>query len=115
NGCDPRDVAVGGVDETQRPENKNRRNDKKCAGDDAAPGFVKKPADIDGELLCFRIGQQHAEVERMQKSRLADPLFLFDQLRLHNRDLTGRAAEGNKSELQPELECLTEGWERDAG
>src|SRR5438067_9580098 len=56
NRCDPRDVAVSGVDETQSPEDKNRRYDKKCAGDDAAPGFVKKPLDVDGELLCFWAG-----------------------------------------------------------
>src|ERR1700720_2453231 len=48
NRCDPRDVAVGGVDETQRPKNKNRRYDKKRPGDDTAPRFVKKPADVDG-------------------------------------------------------------------
>src|SRR4029077_4326783 len=99
--CDPRDVAVCGVNETQRPENKDRRYDKKCTGHDAAPGFVKKPADVDGELLCFRAGQEHAKVKRVQKSRLADPPFLFDQLSLHNRDLAGRSTKRDKPEFQP--------------
>src|SRR6266478_3298722 len=103
-------TAVSGVDETQSPENKNRRYDKECAGDDAAPGFVKKPPDVDGELLRFRAGQQHAKVERVQKSRLADPSFPFDQLRLHNRDLAGRSAKADESELQPKAERSSKRW-----
>src|SRR4029078_8445869 len=79
----------------------DRGDDKKCAGNDATPGFVKKPADVDGELLCFRAGQQHAEVKRVQKPRLADPPFLFDQLGLHDRDLVGWSAKGDKPEFQP--------------
>src|SRR5216110_199427 len=45
----------------------------------------------------------------MQKTRLADPSFLFDQLGLHDRDLAGRSAERNEPELEPEAESFSEG------
>src|SRR5439155_125039 len=102
---------------SQRTETRNARAKfgRVCGGDsasspitdndDAAPGFVKKPADINRKLLRLRAGQQHAEVERVQKARLADPPFLFDQLRLHDRDLAGRAAKGDEAKLQPKAKC----------
>src|SRR6476620_7091038 len=40
----PRQLPVGGVNETQSPKNEDRGNDKKRPGDDAAPGFVKQPS-----------------------------------------------------------------------
>src|SRR5450631_4615187 len=59
DGGDPRDVAVGRVNETEHPKHKHRRNDKESASYDAAPRFVQKPADIDRELLRFRAGEQN--------------------------------------------------------
>ena len=54
DGRDPRNVAESCVNETQPPENENRRDNKERTGDDAAPGLVQEPADVDGKLLRFR-------------------------------------------------------------
>src|SRR5207253_9289592 len=105
---DPRQISKRGVDVTQRPKNEDRWNNKERAGNDTAPNFVEEPADVDGELLRLRSRKEHAEIQRVQKARLADPFFLFDQLALHNRDLAGRSAERNESELQPKPEGFTE-------
>ena len=61
------------------------------AGDEAAARAVEQPADIGGELLRLRAGQQHAEIEGVQEARLGDPLPLLDQHPVHERDLPGRA------------------------
>ena len=75
---DPRHIAIGGVNETQSPQNEHRRDDKERAGHNAAPGFVQKPAAVDGELLRLGSGQEHAKIQRMQKARLADPAPSLD-------------------------------------
>ena len=72
-----------------------------AAGDDAARGPVQQPADIGGELLRLGAGQQHAVVERVQEPVLADPALLLDQDAVHDRDLPGRAAEGERGDAQP--------------
>jgi hypothetical protein len=46
----------------------------------------------------------------MQKARLADPLFLFHQLGLHDGDLTSGAAKAYESKLQPEPKRIAETW-----
>lgn len=46
----------------------------------------------------------------MQKTRLADPFFLFDQLGVHDRDLSGRPAEADEAELEPETQGGDESW-----
>ena len=55
-------------------------------------------------------GQQHAEIERMQIALLVDPFPLVDQHAVHQRDLAGRAAEGEHADLRPNVERLAEGW-----
>src|ERR1700730_4318008 len=81
------------VDVTQCPEDEDRWNDEEGTSDNTAPRFVQEPANVDGKLLRFWSWQQHAVIERVQKTRLANPSLLFDQLRLHHRDLSGRSAE----------------------
>ena len=76
---------------------------------------MEEPANIDRELLRFGSGQEHAEVERVEKTRLTDPAFLLDQLGLHDRDLPGRSAEANEPELEPEAEGFAESRMRDGG
>ena len=39
---------------------------------------MQQPAEIGGKLLRLRAGQQHAEIERMQELRFADPFPLID-------------------------------------
>jgi hypothetical protein len=60
---------------------------------------MEKPADINGQLLCLGAGQEHAEIKRVKKTRLADPASFLNQLALHDGDLPRRAAEADKSEL----------------
>ena len=62
-------------------------------GNDPAPDAVHQPADIDRQLLRLWSRQQHAIVQRVQKSPLADPFLLIDQNAMHHRDLPGRPAE----------------------
>ena len=63
---------------------------------------MQKPADVDGELLRLRAGQQHAKIERVQKTGIVDPPFFLDQFGVHHGDLTAGSAKGNKAKLQPE-------------
>ena len=43
-------------------------DNKKCAGDNAAPRLVQQPADVNGQLLRFRAGKQHAKIQRVEKA-----------------------------------------------
>ena len=48
---------------------------------------MEKPTDINGQLLCLGAGQEHAEIKRVKKTRLADPASFLNQLALHDGDL----------------------------
>ena len=76
--------------------------------DDAAPGAVHQPADVGGQLLRLRPRQQHAVVERVQVAVFRDPAPALDQLLMHHRDLPGRAAEADETQLEPILESLSQ-------
>src|SRR5262245_48711989 len=102
-------IAVGRIDVGEREQDEDRRDDKEGSGDNAAQGPMQQPAYINGELLSLRAGQQHAVVERMQKSLFTQPAPPLDQLTVHDRDLTGRAAEGDEPQLYPEPKRLREG------
>ena len=69
---------------------------------------MQQPAQIGRELLCLRAGQQHAEIQRVQKTRLVDPFFLVDHHAMHHGDLRRRPAEIYAADLQPDLEGLAE-------
>ncbi len=70
---------------------------------------MQEPADVDGELLRFRTGEEHAEMERVQETRLADPAAFLYELGLHDRDLAGGSAEADEPELEPEAKGFAEG------
>ena len=65
---------------------------------------MQEPPDICRELLSLRSGQQHAEIQGVQKSLFADPASLLDELRVHNGYLTGRPSETDEPQLQPEAQ-----------
>src|SRR5439155_11796492 len=71
---------------------------------------MPEPADVNGELLCFRAGKQHAEIQCVQKSCIVDPAFFLDQFGMHHRDLTAWSAEGYEAELQPKPKGFTKRW-----
>ena len=100
------DIAARGIDQTEGHDSDKAGQDEKHTSDQAALGLMKKPADIDGELLCFRPRKEHAEVQSMQKSVLTDPLLFLDKDAMHQRDLTGRSAEGKKSDPSPYPHCF---------
>src|SRR5271170_4446460 len=63
---------------------------------------MHQPPDIGGELLRLGAWQQHAIVERMQESAFRHPPFFFDENAVHHRDLSGGAAEAQRSDAQPD-------------
>ncbi len=75
------------------------RQDNQGAGNNAAPGPVHQPADISGQLLRLRARQQHAVIERMQKTSLGNPASLFDPLLVHDRNLASRSTETFETEF----------------
>ena len=44
-------------------------------------------------MLSLGAGKEVAEIQRLQELLLADPAPLFDNLAVHERDLSGRTAE----------------------
>jgi hypothetical protein len=56
-------VRVGGREVGEEPQHEDRRDDEEGAGDDAAQGAVQLPADVGGDLLGLRPGQEHTKVE----------------------------------------------------
>ena len=79
------------------------------AGDEPALRLVQEPADIDGKLLRLGAGEQHAVVERVQEPVLADPALLLDEDAVHDGDLPGRAAEGERGDARPHPHGVAEG------
>ena len=59
-------------------------------------------------MLRLGAGKQHAIVQCVQVSRLADPSFLVDEDAMHHRDLTGWAAETQQTDLQPDTDGIAE-------
>ena len=65
-------------------------SDEQQARRQSAADAVQPPAGIRDQLLGFRSGEQHAEVERVQKLVFGEPAFFLDQDAVHDRDLAGR-------------------------
>ena len=70
---------------------------------------MQQPADVGRELGGLGTGQEHAVIQRVKESRLADPAPFFHQLGVHDRNLTGRSAEADEAKLQPEAQGFTKG------
>jgi len=86
---------------TQRNQQQQRRQHEQAAGYQPTGGAVHQPADVGGQLLCFRTWQHHAVIQRVQKALLGNPAPLFDQFAVHQRNLPGRAAKADAAQLQP--------------
>ena len=108
--CDCRHLAVLDIDGTHAAEKDERRQDEKAPGRDRSPDAVQRVADVRGELLRLRARQRHAEVEGVEEAALRDPAPLVDKLGVHDRDLSGRAAEADHPELEPKPKRLTFCW-----
>ena len=105
---DHRHIAVGGINVAECHDGDDARHDEQAAGNDPAERAVHQPADIGSELLRLRSGQQHAVVEGVQESRFRHPVFLLDQDSMHDRDLSGGAAEAEACDPQPHLHGIPE-------
>ena len=92
----------------EQEQDEDRRDDEEGARYDASQRSVKPPADVGGDLLGLRTGQEHAEVQRPQVLLLGYPALPLDQLPVHDGDLPGWAAEVDEPELHPEPERLPE-------
>ena len=97
------------VEPAQAEEEKDRGQDEPKSGRDPSPGTVEPPPEVGGELLGLGPGQEHAEIQRVEKMGVADPAIFLDQLPVHDRDLPGRAAETDESQLDPESQGLRKG------
>ncbi len=106
---DDRHLSEQGVGDAEPEHDQGARQHEEQAGGEAARRTVQPPADIGGKLHGLRARQQHAEIERMQKALLADPAALLDENAMHERDLSGRSAEGHDADLGPDVKRFTEG------
>jgi hypothetical protein len=63
---------------------------------------MHQPTDVRRELLRFGTRQQHAIVQRMQKSLFADPAVPLDEFAMHQCDLSGGSAEAQQADASPD-------------
>ena len=69
---------------------------------------MKQPAKINSKLLRFWTRKQHAEIQRVKKSLLADPFQFIYEKPVHHRDLPSRPAKAKQADFQPDYEGLSE-------
>ena len=105
-----RHLAQRRVDRRERQHHRGARQDEEQPGRHAAAHAMHEPAEIGGELHRLRARQQHAEVERVQEPRLADPAAAVHHLAVHQRDLRRRAAEGEAADPGPDPQRLALRW-----
>ena len=101
-------LLIADVKHAESKDNQRPRQDKQYPGDNPTAHPVQKPAKIDGKLLRFRTGKQHAEIQRMKEATLADPFQFVNQQPVHHGDLTSRPAEAQQADLQPDGKRLAE-------
>ena len=105
---DEPDLAERGIDIAQAHDGDDAGENEQAAGHDAAGGTMQQPADIGRELLRLRSRQQHAVVQCVQEPAFGNPVFFLDQDAMHHRDLSGRTAETQDGDPQPDPKGLTE-------
>jgi hypothetical protein len=99
---DKADLAPLGIDDAERHQRDNARHDEQAARHDPAARAMHQPTYINGELLRFGAGKQHAVVERMHEAAFRHPSFFFDQNAVHHRNLSGGSAEAQRRDTQPD-------------
>src|SRR5262245_61321104 len=70
---------------------------------------MQEPADISRKLLGFRTRQEHAVIQCVQESTFGYPVLLFDKNAMHHCNLSGRPAETENGDTQPNDERFAEG------
>ena len=105
-GDDQGHIAPGGIDVAEDHNGDDAGDNEQPAGHDAAERAVHQPTDIGGELLGLGSRQEHAVVQGVQEPCLGDPALLLDKDAMHDRDLSGRAAEAEHGDARPDPERL---------
>ena len=101
---DPPEVLTGHVEPAEEEEEEGGGEDEEGTGGDAAFSAVETPAEVGGELLGLRAGEEHAEVEGVEEVVVGDPASAFDEFAVHEGDLAGGAAEAETAEPEPPFE-----------
>ena len=97
-----RPVTPQHIENSKPPEQKCGGQNEEYPGNDPSPDPMETPADPGCKLLGLGPGQKHAELKRTDKLGLPDPLPTLHHLAMQDRDLTGRSAETDAADLQPE-------------
>jgi hypothetical protein len=84
---DPGEVAVGSEQDAQGHDRQKPRKDEQRSGEHSPTRPAQQPTQVGGQLLCFGARQQHAVVQCVEKTSLADPLTSHHDLVVHHRDL----------------------------
>ena len=74
----------------------------------SAASAMEQPSAVGGQLLGFRAGQQHAELEGAFEVGVIQPAAAFDQLAVHEGDLADGAAEAEETDFEPDAERAQE-------
>ncbi len=108
---DYRDILILGVQDAEDEDRYEAGKHEERAGDQPPADAVEKPSDVDGELLRLGAREQHAVVERVEETTLADPPLFVHQDALHDCDLAGGTPEAEGRDPRPYADGI---GERDA-
>ena len=96
------------VQDREREQHDDAGQDEEQARSKAAARAVQEPTRVRRELLRLRAGQQHAVVQRVEKTALVDPFAALNDLAVHDRDLTGGAAKAVEPDVRPGAKRVAE-------
>ena len=104
-------ITQGCVDDGKRQHHCRTRQDEQQPRHQAAAHAMHQPAEIGCQLLRLWPRQQHAEIERMEKTRIGYPMALFHHFTMHHRNLRRRPTEGQQTNAEPHAQSLGKGGE----
>ena len=105
----PRQVSAGHEEPAQGEEDEHRWQDKQRARRHSPAPAMQPPAEVGGQLLGFRAGEQHAEIKGFEEVPVGDPPALLHQFAVHDGDLPGRPAEADATEPEPIAHAFAQG------
>ena len=101
HGRHDRHLAPRCVDHAERHDRDHPRQDEQHPGHHAPGRAMHEPTDVGCELLRFGTWQQHAVVERMQKSLLGNPALFLHEDAVHHGNLACRATKTQRRNKSP--------------
>jgi hypothetical protein len=108
-----RHIAQGCVDGGKRQHHRRAGQDEQQPRCQATTHAMHQPAEVGCQLLRLWPRQQHAEIKRMQETRIGYPMALFHHFAMHDRNLRCRPAEGQQTDAEPHAQRLgkaRKGW-----